>query len=79
MVTLKNLSELTGYSITTISRVLNNDKTLRAGEETKNIIKAVAKNSGYKTQESKKNKLKNTSPIKNCLGIIERAGTVLFL
>lgn len=71
MVTLKNLSELTGYSITTISRVLNNDKTLRAGEETKNIIKAVARNSGYKTQESKKNKLKNTSPIKNCLGIIE--------
>ena len=54
MVTLKNLSEITGYSIATISRVLNNDKTLRASEETKKIIKTVAKTSGYKTLQSKK-------------------------
>lgn len=73
MVTLKNLSEITGYSIATISRVLNNDKTLRTSEETKNIIKTVAKSSGYKTLQSKKNKMKskNSSPVKNCIGIIE--------
>lgn len=73
MVTLKNLAELTGYSIATISRVLNNDKTLRTTEEAKNIIKAVAKSSGYKTMQSKKTKIKtkNFPPVKNCIGIIE--------
>lgn len=73
MVTLKNLSEITGYSIATISRVLNNDKTLRANEETKKIIKTVAKTSGYKTLQSKKNKQKIKSSLYNrcCLGIVE--------
>lgn len=73
MVTLKNLSEITGYSIATISRVLNNDKTLRASEETKKIIKTVAKTSGYKTLQSKKNKQKIKSSLYNrcCLGIVE--------
>lgn len=73
MVTLKNLSEITGYSIATISRVLNNDKTLRASEETKKIIKTVAKTSGYKTLQSKKNKQKIKSSLYSrcCLGIVE--------
>lgn len=73
MVTLKSLSEITGYSIATISRVLNNDKTLRASEETKKIIKTVAKTSGYKTLQSKKNKQKIKSSLYNkcCLGIVE--------
>ena len=73
MVTLKNLSEITGYSIATISRVLNSDKTLRASEETKKIIKTVAKTSGYKTLQSKKNKQKIKSSLYNrcCLGIVE--------
>lgn len=73
MVTLKNLSEITGYSIATISRVLNNDKTLRASEETKKIIKTVAKTSGYKTLQSKKNKQKIKSSLYNrcCLGIVK--------
>ena len=73
MVTLKNLSEITGYSIATISRVLNNDKTLRASEETKKIIKTVAKTSGYKTLQNKKNKQKIKSSLYNrcCLGIVE--------
>lgn len=73
MVTLKTLSEITGYSITTISRVLNNDKTLRASEETKNIIKTIAKTSGYKTLQSKKTKQKSKASLYHrcCLGIIE--------
>lgn len=73
MVTLKSLSEITGYSIATISRVLNNDKTLRVSEKTKNIIKTIAKTSGYKTVQSKKTKPKNKSSLyhRYCLGIIE--------
>lgn len=73
MVTLKNLSEITGYSIATISRVLNNDKTLRASEETKKIIKTIAETSGYKTLQSKKSKQKTKTSLYNrcCLGIIE--------
>lgn len=61
MITLKNLSEMTGYSITTISRVLNNDKTLRASNKTKEIIKTIAKSTGYKTIQSKKNRSKSKS------------------
>ena len=61
MITLKNLSEMTGYSITTISRVLNNDKTLRASNKTKEIIKTIAKSTGYKTIQSKKNRSKPKS------------------
>ena len=61
MITLKNLSEMTGYSIATISRVLNNDKTLRASNKTKEIIKTIAKSTGYKTIQSKKNRSKPKS------------------
>lgn len=73
MITLKNLSEMTGYSITTISRVLNNDTTLRASEKTKDVIRTIAKSSGYKTVQSKKNKsrLKNNLVKKTYLGIVE--------
>lgn len=73
MITLKNLSEITGYSITTISRVLNNDKTLRVTEETKKIIKTIAETSGYKTLQSKKSKQKNKKLLyqRCCLGIVE--------
>lgn len=73
MITLKNLSEMTGYSITTISRVLNNDKTLRASDKTKEIIKTIAKSTGYKTIQAKKNKLKTKSNLikKIYIGIAE--------
>lgn len=73
MITLKNLSEMTGYSITTISRVLNNDKTLRASDKTKEIIKTIAKSTGYKTIQSKKNKSKSkTNLIKKIyIGIVD--------
>lgn len=39
MVRLKDIAEITGFSITTVSRILNNDKTLRTSQNTKNIIK----------------------------------------
>ena len=73
MITLKNLSEMTGYSITTISRVLNNDKTLRASNKTKEIIKTIAKSTGYKTIQSKKNRSKPKSNLikKIYIGIVD--------
>ncbi|MDY4444602.1 MAG: LacI family DNA-binding transcriptional regulator, partial [Butyricicoccus sp.] len=37
-VTLKTLSEHTGFSIATISRVLNNDPTMTVSEETRRMI-----------------------------------------
>lgn len=42
------------FSITTVSRILNNDKTLRTSQNTKNIIKTVAEATGYKTLNEKK-------------------------
>lgn len=72
MITLKDLADLTGFSITTISRVLNNDKTLRATEETKNIIKTIADASGYKTLRTrKKEKFKKKKTFNISIGIIE--------
>ena len=38
MATLKELSEHTGYSITTISRVLNNDPTMSVSDATRAAI-----------------------------------------
>ena len=37
-VTLKMLSEQTGFSPATISRVLNNDPSMTVGEDTRRII-----------------------------------------
>ena len=37
MATLRELSEITGYSIATISRVLNGDETLKVTENTRSI------------------------------------------
>lgn len=46
-VTLKMLAEHTGFSVATISRVLNNDPTMLAGEETRQIIFDTAQKLGY--------------------------------
>ena len=46
-VTLKKLAECTGFSVATISRVLNNDPTMSAGEETRQIIFDAAQKMGY--------------------------------
>ena len=46
-VTLKNLAEHTGFSIATISRVLNNDPTMTVSEETRRMIFDTAHKLGY--------------------------------
>ena len=75
MIHLKDIAEITGFSVATISRVLNDDKTLRTTQETRNIIKTVAEATGYKTLNEKKKeryKKKNTLSI---IGIIEMSST----
>lgn len=46
-VTLKMLSEQTGFSPATISRVLNNDPSMTVGEDTRRIIFDAAHRLGY--------------------------------
>ena len=48
MATLKELSEHTGYSITTISRVLNNDPTMSVSDATRAAILGAAGALNYK-------------------------------
>lgn len=59
MITLKDISQKTGVSATTISRVLNNDETLAVSEETKRAIFETAYELGYVTPRRRK-QLENT-------------------
>lgn len=54
MATLKDLSEYTGYSIATISRILNNDPSMSASEETRRRIIKAAETLNYAETKSKK-------------------------
>lgn len=63
MATLKDLSEHTGYSIATISRILNNDPRMSASEETRMKVISAANEFDYSTTKSKKGR--NTKNILN--------------
>ena len=54
MATLKELAEYTGFSSTTISRILNNDPTMAASEETRKKVIEAAGALNYTTSRSKK-------------------------
>lgn len=69
MATLKELANLTGYSITTISRVLNEDETLNVTEDTRKAILEVAGRLDYGKRSSKSQKKKAQPPR---IGIVER-------
>lgn len=68
MATLKELSEYTGYSIATISRILNRDPTMIASEETKEKILSAASSLNYSATKSHKGRQRR--PIMNT-GIAE--------
>lgn len=68
MATLKELSEYTGYSIATISRILNHDPTMIASEETKEKILSAASSLNYSATKSHKGRQRR--PIMN-IGIAE--------
>ena len=54
MATLKELSEYTGFSVTTISRILNDDPTMNASEETRKAILEAAGKLNYRTTKSRR-------------------------
>ncbi len=56
MATLNQISKETGFSVTTISRVLNNDITLNVSNETKLKIFEAAEQLDYKTVKQRKSK-----------------------
>lgn len=56
MVTIKDISLEAGVSITTVSRVLNNDNTISVNPETRERILKIAKQYNYETIKSRKEK-----------------------
>ena len=52
MVSMKDISAVCGVSIATVSKALNDHKDI--GEETKEHIKQVAKEMGFRSQDSEK-------------------------
>lgn len=54
MATIKDIAELAGVSIATVSRVLNYDSTLSVGDETKKRIFEVAEQLSYKKKPARK-------------------------
>lgn len=58
--TIKEIAKLAKCSIATVSRVLNNDDSLRVSEKTKNKIIDIAKDTGYQKRkfQSKKSRYK---------------------
>lgn len=54
MATIKDIAELAGVSIATVSRVLNYDSTLSVGDETKKRIFEAAEQLSYKKKQARK-------------------------
>ena len=61
MATLKELSEYTGFSITTISRVLNNDPTMNVSDATRSKILQAAGELQYKKPNIKQRVIKENN------------------
>ena len=68
MATLKELAQATGYSIATISRVLNNDKTLNVTDNTRKMILEEAFRMNYVSKHAT-NRKNNKEHYK--IGIVE--------
>ena len=59
MATIKEIANAAGVSISTVSRILNLDKTLNVSEETRIKVLGIAEEMNYITIKERKNKLKN--------------------
>ena len=62
--TLKDIAKLTGVSISTISRILNNDTTLNVSSQTKDKVIETASKLNYKTIAQRYKDSKNLKNIK---------------
>lgn len=61
MATLKDLSQYTGFSIATISRILNHDPSMSASEETRQKVLQAAEALNYAATKSRKGRSLKTS------------------
>ena len=59
MATVKDIASAAGVSISTVSRILNFDKTLNVSEETRKRVLGIAEEMNYVTIKERKSKLKN--------------------
>ncbi len=56
MATLKDIARETNVSISTVSRILTNDKTLSVSDQTRSKVLKVSENLGYQTKKNKQSK-----------------------
>ena len=69
MATLKDIAKLANVSSATVSRVLNKDKTLSVGEETRHRILTVAEELGYENNtNAAQTATKNVKKSLSCSG-----------
>lgn len=59
MATIKDIASSAGVSISTVSRILNLDKTLNVSEETRKRVLSIAEEMNYVTIKERKSKLKS--------------------
>lgn len=69
MAKLKEIADMVGVSLTTVSRVLNNDSGILVSDETKAQILKVADELNYKTAKQRKGKISNKKIA--IIGIVE--------
>jgi len=69
MTKLKDIAEVTGFSIATISRVLNHDQTFSASEETRLTILSAAEKLNYTASPSRLAADKKKTPKKLTIGL----------
>lgn len=73
MATLRELADITGYSIATISRVLNEDDTLKVTDHTRNLILEAAGRAAYPNRRNIDRKVEVREHLK--LGVVEMVTT----
>lgn len=69
MANLQDIARLSGVSIASVSRILNDDPFFNATTETKNKVKQAAQDLNYKL--SRRNKKKSTKEVKYNFGIVQ--------
>ncbi|ADH97956.1 LacI family DNA-binding transcriptional regulator [Salisediminibacterium selenitireducens] len=70
MATMKDIAEKSGYSIATVSRVLNQDASLAVTDATKEKIFQVAQSLGYKTLRDKRSEKEAQDPSRLTMGLV---------
>ena len=70
MATLRELAEITGYSIATISRVLNKDTTLKVTDDTGNAVLEAVELTGYGNRQNAHRKIVPKEHLE--VGIVEK-------